>query len=230
MILRQILKTNEALRNDGIVYTDKAEQEAESKVLEAIVNTAKPLSEAVKPLKEQTKVKSSPIRKQASEVNLKEFLQRMRRKRAVQTIDQIFADFEALAGDYLFQSDGQSNDRRKFKEKFSKQYRSACCRLNVFIALNFVSGELYIKLLLKRIEWHKKALVANLDGVKPVYLERDISQQDLPISYQYYTFMFNHIQEYFPNNRKLFFFMQKKIAKVLYVPSIYEKIINKINN
>lgn len=83
LILRQILKTNEALRNDGIVYTDKGKQDSEIKVLEAIVNTAKPLSEAVKPLKEQTELKKSLSRRQADEVNLKEFLQRMRRKRAV---------------------------------------------------------------------------------------------------------------------------------------------------
>ena len=105
------------------------------------------------------------IKKKTSDVNLKDVLHRMRRKRAVQSIDQIFGDFEALTGDYLFQADGQSNDRRKLKESFFKQYRSACVRLNVFLALNFVSGEVFIKLLLKRIEWHKKALVAKLDGV-----------------------------------------------------------------
>lgn len=90
-----------------------------------------------------------------------------------------------------------------------------------------MSGEVYIKLILERIDWHKKALITNLDGVQPVFLDRDLNQYDLPGSFQYYTFMLKYIQEKFPQNRKLFLSMQKKIAKVLYVPTISEKIINK---
>ena len=54
-------------------------------------------------------------------------------------------------------------------------YRKTCVRFNALLALKLISGELYIQMILERIAWHKKALVMNLDGNQPVFLDRELS-------------------------------------------------------
>ena len=43
------------------------------------------------------------------------------------------------------------------------------------LALKFISGESFIKIVLKRIELKKKALIIFLDGNQSVFLDRDLS-------------------------------------------------------
>ena len=54
-------------------------------------------------------------------------------------------------------------------------------------------------------------------------MDRDLSQVDLPASFSYYNPVLNLIIEKFPTKRKLYFKLQKQIAKVLYFPSVFEK-------
>ena len=86
-----------------------------------------------------------------------------------------------------------------------KEFRSIYCRIRVILALKFVSGESFIKIVLKRIELKKKALIIFLDGNQPVFLDRDLSQVDLPASFSFYNFVMNMILEKFPTKRKLYF-------------------------
>ena len=88
-------------------------------------------------------------------------------------------------------------------------FRSINTRIIAILAMGFVSHELFIMMILKRIDLKKKALVMNLDGNQPVYIDRDITQKDLPPSFRYYNFAMNFIQEHFPAKRKLYFKLQK---------------------
>ena len=116
-------------------------------------------------------------------MNLQNFVERARKLKRIQTVYEIFGEFEAVAGHHLFQADSDSKTRKKEKEAFIKQYRFLCCRINVFVCLKFVSGETYIKMILKRIEWQKKAVIIDIDGNQPVFLDRDIHQSDISDSF-----------------------------------------------
>lgn len=72
-------------------------------------------------------------------------------------------------------------------------FRSITARIIAILSMGFVSKELYIYMILKRIDLKKKALIMNLDGNQPVYIDRDITQKDLPASFRYYNFALNFI-------------------------------------
>lgn len=105
----------------------------------------------------------------------------------------------------MFQNDDECYIRKVKKKQFETIYRSAICKILAILAMGFVSKELFILLVLKRIDLKKKALLMGLDGNQPIFTERDINQKDLPPSFRYYNFTLNYIQDYFPSKRKLYF-------------------------
>ena len=72
-------------------------------------------------------------------------------------------------------------------------FRSVTSRIVAILAMAFVSGELFILMVLKRIDLKKKAMMINLDGNQPVFIDRDITQKDLPPSFRYYNFAIHYI-------------------------------------
>lgn len=101
----------------------------------------------------------------------KEKLIRNQLDRKKETVEKIFGDFTAISGGQLLQADDEARLRKFQKEKFQKNYRAVLYRTIAILALKFVSGETLIKLVLKRIELKKKALLVNLDGNQPIFLD-----------------------------------------------------------
>ena len=62
MIMRQILKTNEALKKDRIVESDLKYEKEQMQIFQSIMNIALPLSEAVKPLKDTVLAKAAKVK------------------------------------------------------------------------------------------------------------------------------------------------------------------------
>ena len=102
-------------------------------------------------------------------------MNRARADEKILKVEQIFESFPAIKGHILFNADNEQKARKDRREKIQRAYKKTCVRFNALLALNLISGELYIKMLLRRIEWHKKALIVNIDGNQPVFLERDLS-------------------------------------------------------
>ena len=61
------------------------------------------------------------------------------------------------------------------KEIFHKHYKATINRLTIILALKFVKGDLFVKLVLKRIELKKRALLINLDGNQPILLDKELA-------------------------------------------------------
>ena len=123
------------------------------------------MGEALRPLKPS---ESAIITKRDLD---KEKLIRNQLDRKKETVEKIFGDFTAISGGQLLQADDEARLRKFQKEKFQKNYRAVLYRTIAILALKFVSGETLIKLVLKRIELKKKALLVNLDGNQPIFLD-----------------------------------------------------------
>ena len=45
----------------------------------------------------------------------------------------------------------------------------------------------------------------NIDSLSHVFLEKDLSQKQYPMSFRYYDFIINFVEENFPSNRRDYF-------------------------
>lgn len=112
LFLRQILKTNEALKNDGIVIEDIILKKKLQSFIDSIDNTQMSLGEAVRHLKKTDSVTISK-----KDLDFDKF-NRNRLERKKETVEKIFGNFTAISGGQLFQADDEARQRKFQKERF----------------------------------------------------------------------------------------------------------------
>lgn len=88
------------------------------------------------------------------------------------------------------------------------------------MGLKLAKGILYVKLALKRIELCKKIFLIDIDRNEYVYLHGDLSQKQWPVSFQYYDFIINFIDDNFPRDRRDFFKIKNQIASEHHIEAV----------
>ena len=106
--MRQILKTNEALKNDGIVKVDEDENDRTKILLSNIDQASVTLAEVLRPLKA---TRSVFITKNGFKLQ-NEKLNRNNNNRKRETVDKIFCNFKAISGGQLLQADDEARLRK----------------------------------------------------------------------------------------------------------------------
>ena len=89
-------------------------------------------------------------------------------------------------------------------------------RIKMFHALNLMSGRLFIKTILRRIELSKDLFISEIELGKEVFVSQDLSQDQLPYSFRYYDSLIQLIYQNIAYERKEFYGMKKAIALNFY--------------
>lgn len=68
----------------------------------------------------------------------------------------------------------------------------------------------------------------NIDRLEHIYLEYDLSQKQYPMSFRYYDFIINFINENFPSDRRDYFKTNMKIASEFHVQNERSNLLFKL--
>ena len=68
----------------------------------------------------------------------------------------------------------------------------------------------------------------NIDSLSHVFLEKDLSQKQYPMSFRYYDFIINFVEENFPSNRRDYFKTITYIASEHHISNHNNNIIKKL--
>lgn len=125
---------------------------------------------------------------------------------------EIFKDVMVNKAESLFSNQNIATFvAHKFKRKIN-QIRYA--QINLFINLRLISGPRYIEALLARIRLSKEMFLLDLQQGMEVLIPRELSQDHLPMSYRFYDFILQFIQDSVTQDRRDFQKVKMKLARL----------------
>ena len=79
-----------------------------------------------------------------------------------------------------------------------------------------ISGVLYLKALIKRVELAKFLFVHEIEYGSEVFIPNELSQDRLPYSFRYYDPILNFVQDNITDDKRDFYLLKNQLAYLLY--------------
>lgn len=86
-------------------------------------------------------------------------------------------------------------------------------KLNTFIKTGMFGGKQYLQAVLRRIKLTKDLFILNLNSGKEIAIPYELSQKQLPMSFRYYHFILNYIQDNLGSDKKKYLQLSSMISK-----------------
>ena len=91
--------------------------------------------------------------------------------------------------------------------------------LKLLINVKAISGVLYLKALIKRVELAKVLFVHEIEYGSEVFIPNELSQDRLPYTFRYYDPILNFVQDNITDDKRDFYLLKNQLAYLLYSKS-----------
>lgn len=134
--------------------------------------------------------------------------------------------FKDLKTDEKTQQYEQQNHAKFLHYKFKmKTMKIEFDRIRMFHALHLMSGRLFLRTIIRRIQLSKDIFMLEIEGGKEVFVAQDLSQDTLPYSFRYYDSLIQMIYHDIAFERKEFYGLKKAIALNFYKNSFSNRLM-----
>ena len=91
--------------------------------------------------------------------------------------------------------------------------------MRLLINVKAISGALYLKALIKRVELAKFLFVHEIEYGGDVFIPNELSQDRLPHAFRYYDPILSFVQDNIDDDKRLYYLLKNQLAYLLYSKS-----------